>query len=72
MLKNISRLEVKVNNKDAYFHCEMDMPTTDVKEALFQFLKFIGQIEDNARALTEIQDKPLEAESPKEPEEKKV
>jgi len=30
--------------------CDMDSPLPDVKEALFQFQKYVGQIEDAVKA----------------------
>ena len=53
MLKNISRLEVKVNEKTYQFSCDMDSPVNDVKEALFQFQKYMGQLEDHIKAQLE-------------------
>ena len=50
MLKNISKLECKVNDKEFVFLCDNDSPTTCVKEALLQFIKFVGNIEDQALA----------------------
>jgi hypothetical protein len=56
MLKNISRLETKINEKTYQFLCDMDSALPEVKEALFQFVKYVGQIEDQIRAKQE-QDK---------------
>lgn len=55
MLKNISKLECQIENKTYQFICDMDAPLTHVKEALFQFLKYVGQIEDavNAQSTSE-------------------
>ncbi len=50
MLKNIVKLEYIINEKQYYLHCDNDAPLTHVKEALFQFLKYIGQIEDQVKA----------------------
>lgn len=49
MLKNITKLECAVNEKIYQFLCDQDSPIEHVKEALFQFGKYIGQIEDNIR-----------------------
>jgi hypothetical protein len=49
MLKNISRLECKIKEKIYQFTCDMDSPLDEVKEAIFQFLKYIGQIEDSIK-----------------------
>lgn len=53
MLKNISRLECKVNEKDYQLFCDNDSPIEHVKEALFQFLKYIGQLEDQNKVMQE-------------------
>lgn len=50
MLKNISRLECVVAGKAFHFTCDNDSNIEHVKEALFQFIKYIGQIEDQAQA----------------------
>ena len=50
MLKNISKLEVKINEKVYQFLCDMDSPLEHVKEALFQFSKYAGQLEDAIKA----------------------
>jgi len=50
MLKNISKLEVIIEGKTIQLLCDSDTPTTSIKEALFQYLKFIGQFEDAAKA----------------------
>lgn len=50
MLKNITKLECRVNEKDYAFMCDMDSPVPCVKEALVQFLKYVSNIEDKAKA----------------------
>jgi len=50
MLKNLSSLDCQINNKFYRFMCDMDSPLPDVKEALFQFQKYVGQIEDAVKA----------------------
>ena len=50
MLKNLAQLECKVNEKVYHFSCDTNSPLEHVKEALFQFQKYIGQIEDNIKA----------------------
>jgi hypothetical protein len=49
MLKNISKLELSIASKVFNFMCDMDAPLNDVKEALFQFQKYVGQIEDQIK-----------------------
>ncbi len=53
MLKNISRLECTVNEKSYRFDCDNDSPLEHVKEALFQFQKYIGFVEDSVKAQKE-------------------
>ena len=50
MLKNLSKLEVKVGDKVYQLLCEMDSPLEHVKEALFQFSKFVGHVEDQVKS----------------------
>ena len=54
MLQNISRLVSVVNGKRGSFDCDHDTPLPDIKEMLFQFQKFVGQVEDNARQQQEL------------------
>lgn len=51
MLKNLSQLEHKIGDKVYQFFCDNNSPISEVKESLFQFLKFIGHIEDQAKAM---------------------
>ena len=53
MLKNLCRLESKVNDRTVHLYCDNDAPLEYVKESLFQFLKYIGQIEDQVKAQQE-------------------
>ena len=46
MIKSISRFEVKINERTYQMLCENDSPLPEAKEALFQFIKYLGQIED--------------------------
>lgn len=50
MLKNLSGLECLVDNKKGHFVCENDTPLHVAKEMMFQFLKYIGQVEDSVKA----------------------
>lgn len=67
MLKNLSQLEHIVENKICRFICDNDTPIHFVKEALFQFQKYIGQIEDQAKQQQEAQ---KQAQPPEVTEEK--
>lgn len=57
MLKNITRLEHVIGDKVYHLTCDADSPIEHVKEALFNFTKFVGQIEDKIK---ESQQKPVE------------
>lgn len=50
MLKNISKLEYKIGERLYQLILDNDSPIDHVKEALFQFQKYIGQIEDQVKA----------------------
>jgi len=58
MLKNISELEIAIENKIYRFACHMDSPLQHIKEALFQFQKYVGQVEDSVKSQ---QEKPKES-----------
>jgi hypothetical protein len=49
MLKNKSTLTCKINDSEFQFICDQEVSLTNVKEALFQFMKYIGQVEDKYR-----------------------
>jgi hypothetical protein len=64
MLKNISKLEFQISDKSYHFLCDQDSPIDHVKEALFQFSKFIGQFEDGIKkAKLESEEKQKEEKS---------
>lgn len=46
MIRNVSKFEVKIGERTYQMLCEMDSPISEAKEALFQFIKHLGQIED--------------------------
>lgn len=50
MLKNMSKLECKIGERIYQFILEMDSPLHDVKECLFQFQKYVGQVEDTVKS----------------------
>lgn len=58
MHKNFSQFTVNVNGKDHIYYCDNSCNTAECKEALFQFLKIFGKIED-------IHSKKLEQADPK-------
>ncbi len=53
MIKHLSGLECKVEERIIKLICDTDCPLSHLKEALFQFSKCIGQIEDAAKNSTE-------------------
>ncbi len=69
MLKNITRLEHKVGERLYHFTCDPDSPLSHVKECLFQFLKYVGQLEDQAKANQPQVETPASSEEKEEPKE---
>jgi len=72
MLKNISKLEVEIENRIYQLLCDNDSPLQHVKGALFQFQKYIGHIEDQAKAQAEaikVEENPNSDISPEQPQE---
>ena len=53
MLKNVTQLELKIEDRIFIFQCPPDSPILHVKEALFQFTRIAGEIEDIAKAAQE-------------------
>ena len=50
MLKNVIQLEHQVGDKVYHLMCDNDSPLADVKDALCQFMKYVGNIEDQVKA----------------------
>ena len=50
MLKNMSQLEHIIADRVYHFTCDATSPISEVKDALFQFLKYVGNIEDQIKA----------------------
>ncbi len=65
MLKNICKLEFKIGEKVYQLLCDNDSPIEHIKESLFQFQKYIGQVEDQVKAQQSIEVKEEEKEEPK-------
>lgn len=42
-------LQIEINEKKFQFTCDFDANIASVKEALFQFMKVVGNIEDQKR-----------------------
>lgn len=53
MLKTVSKLELKISERDYQFMCDPESPIEHVKEALFQFQKHVGQLEDAIKSAQE-------------------
>jgi len=58
MIKNLAGLECKIEEEVIKLVCGSNCPLTHIKEAIFQFLKHIGQIEDMAKKQQEAEEKP--------------
>lgn len=69
MFKPIAQFEFLVENKVGRFLVEHDAPISVVKEMAFQFLKYLGQLEDQAKAQQQNPANP--AQNPASPEENK-
>jgi len=50
MLKNLYQLEHVISDKVCHFVCDHDTDINIIKEALFQFQKYIGDVEDAKKA----------------------
>ncbi len=50
MQKNLTEFKCIVGEIESHFHFEANCPISVAKEAVFQCLKWIGQIEDAAKA----------------------
>lgn len=53
MLKTSAKLECVVNEKIGHFYCDNDTPIPVAKEMLFQFQKYLGQLEDSIKSAEE-------------------
>lgn len=56
MITNITKIECRVGEKNYQLLCDIDAPLADVKEAIFQFQKFLGQVEDKLRETQQAQE----------------
>jgi hypothetical protein len=73
MLKNIAKLEVKVGDRNYQLFVDNDSPLNDIKDALFQFSKYVGYVEDQAKMMKEKADAEKAAsEAPKDEEYAKI
>lgn len=53
MLSQLSVLAHKVGNNAYHFLCDPNSPLPEIKDALFQFTKYVGQLEDQMKAQQE-------------------
>lgn len=49
MLKNLARLEHVIGERAYHLFCDQSSPIHEIKEALCEFLKFVGNIEDQVK-----------------------
>ncbi len=56
MNKLLARFEYKINDKFGLFLLDHDTNIAEAKEMAFAFLKYLGQIEDNAKAQIQAQE----------------
>lgn len=70
MLKNLAQFKSVIQGMENTFHFEQGCPISIAKESLFECLKWLGQIEDQARAAKEASDKSSPPESTEELKEK--
>lgn len=54
MLKNLSGLTHKIGDKFYHLMCDLDSPINEIKDSLFEFLKYIGKIEDHVKSQQEL------------------
>lgn len=54
MLKNVSKLEFELAGKLYHFFCDSDAPLEHIKESLFQFVNFVGKVQEQIKALESI------------------
>lgn len=67
MLKNTVQIDHVIGNNTYTFICGNTAPLTEIKDALCQFMKFVGNAEDQAKAQLE-QQAATQAEEQKEQE----
>lgn len=65
MLKNLHQLELTINEKTHRYQTDSNTALVDIKEALFQFQRYIGHVEDQIKIQTEALKVQQEAEQSK-------
>ena len=64
MLNNLISLTHKIGDKVYHLICDANPPIIEVKDALFQFIKFVAQVEENQKAQQALQESVKVSESP--------
>jgi hypothetical protein len=57
MLKMIARLEHKIGERVYHLLCDSDSPTVEIKEAISSMLGYVVNVETQAKAQAEAQEK---------------
>lgn len=63
MLKQVTQFKSVINEIETIFHFEANCPVNIAKEALLECLKWLGQVEDRAKAQAEAEAKKAEEEN---------
>ena len=71
MLKNVIQLEHKILDKVITLTCVADTALDQVKEALFQFTKYVAQVEDQVKIMQEKAKAEADAKATEQPAEAK-
>ena len=61
-VSNLAIFTCKINEKTFEFACDPQAQITDAKEALFQYMKYLGQLEDQLKAQAETKAEPVPEE----------
>lgn len=72
MHMNLSSLKAVVDGMEHLFLCPANATTLQVKDALFQFMKYVGNFEDQAKAQQEAQSSQAAAQAEVKEEQSKV
>ena len=64
MQNNVTQIKCIINQKEIVITCPIDTSTVEMKEGLFQFMKYIGKVEDtHLEMLQKEQEVPSEEET---------
>lgn len=67
MLKQITQFKSVINEIETVFHFDANCPVNTAKEALLECLKWLGKIEDDAKAQADANKVQEEENKPEEP-----